>query len=105
MVAPLAGFFTRTRNVVAEYPHQENGDEWIIPLDHIEELESLGVEFERSSAGLHVNPERLMLTVEEPIVDILEQLDAPYLINASVVLVDPDELGLPTIRYGEGTES
>lgn len=105
MVAPLAGFFTSTRDVVAEYPRQENGDEWIIPLNYIEELESLGVEFERSSAGLHVNPERLMLTVEEPIIDILEQLETPYLINASVVLVDPDELGLPTIRYGEGTES
>jgi len=104
MVAPLAGFFTRTRDVVAQYSHQENGDEWIIPLDHIEELESLGVEFGRSSAGLHVNPDRLILAVEEPVVDILEELDAPYLVDGNEVLVDPDELGLPTSRYGEGTE-
>lgn len=105
MVVPLAGFFTRTRDVVAQYPHQEKGAEWIIPLEYIEVLERLGVEFERSSAGLHVDPERLMLTVEEPVVDILERLDAPYLVDGNEVFIDPDELGLPTIRYGEGTES
>ena len=104
MVAPLAGFFTKTGEIVADYSRQVNGNEWIISPDHIEELESLGVAFERSSTGLHIDPERLMLAVEEPVVDILEQLDAPYLIGGNVVLVDPDELGLPTIRYGEGVE-
>ena len=104
MVAPLAGFFELTRKVLADFPHQLNHGEWIIPDDYVQELEALGIEYRPDPAGLRVDPERLVLVVEEPVADILAWLDAPYHRDGELVWVDPEDLAVPTTCYGQGTE-
>jgi len=95
MVAPLAGFFEATKMVLADFPHRISDNEWVIPVEYSHDLEALGAD------GLYVNPERLMLVVEEPVADILERLDAPCQTRGELVWVDPDDLALPLV-YGRG---
>lgn len=104
MVAPLAGFFEAAKEVLADFPYRVVGDEWLMPAEHIEALEALGVAYRLGPDGLWVEPERLVLVVEEPVVDILDRLDAPYLIEGNLAWIDPDELAAPATAYGQGTE-
>jgi hypothetical protein len=64
----------------------------------------LGIDYRReANDALRVDPEQLILVVEEPVADLLDRLDAPYQVSDGLVWVDPDELGLPIV-YGHGTE-
>lgn len=103
MVAPLAGFFDTARHILAEVPHQVMDTRWIIAANHVETLEVLGIAYKVGKGGLWVDPEQLALTVDEPVEDILERLDAPYDIDPAtgVVSVDPVRLQLP-LCFGEG---
>lgn len=104
MVAPLAGFFETTKEVLADFPHRVAGNEWVIPADHAPALEALGITYRTGTEGLHLDPEQLVLMVEEPVADILNRLDAPYSTDGDLVWVDPDDLALPVTVYGVGTE-
>jgi hypothetical protein len=101
MVAPLAGFFEATKAVLADFPHRISDAEWVIPAEYSHDLEALGITYRSAADGLYVDPERLMLVVEEPVADILDRLDAPYQARGEWVWVDPDDLALPLV-YGRG---
>lgn len=130
MAAPLAGYFDRVKEVLADVPHhlagfvvsdprpetlsssaetlgteaQPNGDDWLIPSIYAPLLDELGIDYRReANDALRVDPEQLILVVEEPVADLLDRLDAPYQVSDGLVWVDPDELGLPMV-YGHGTE-
>lgn len=103
IVAPLAGFFDTVRHILAEVPHQIIEASWVISATHVETLEALGIGYKVGNGGLWLDPEQLILAVDEPVNDILERLDAPYHIEleTGVVMVDPMQLQLP-LCFGEG---
>jgi len=103
MVAPLAGFFDTVRNILAEVPHQVANAHWVIAATYVETLEALGITYKVGNGGLWLDPEQLILTVDEPVTAILDRLDASYQIEpeTGVVMVDPVQLQLP-LYFGEG---
>ena len=103
MVAPLAGFYDTARNVLAEFSHRIIDDHWVIPVTAIESLKALGITYRVSDAGLLVDPDQLLLVIDEPIPDILDRLEAPYLSEPGTekISIDPNRLQLPT-TYGHG---
>lgn len=105
MVAPLAGFFDRASNVLADIPHQVSDDTWVIPAAYIETLAALGIDYQISEAGLVVHPDQLLLVIDEPVTDILDRLDVPYHLDPKTeeVIIDPGLLQLP-LTYGQGVE-
>jgi hypothetical protein len=103
MVAPLAGFFDTVRHILTEVPHQVSETGWVIPAIHRERLTALGIGYQVEHDGLRVDPEQLILTVDEPVTAILDRLDAPYRIEPETggVTVNPLQLQLPLV-FGEG---
>lgn len=102
MVAPLAGFFDTARHILAEVPHQVMDARWIIAASHVETLEALGIAYKVDNGGLWVDPEQLVLTVNEPVTAILDRLDTPYQLDpeTGAVTVNPMQLQLP-LCFGE----
>ena len=105
MVAPLAGFFDTVRHILAEVPHQIIEASWVIPASHVETLEALGIGYKVGNGGLWLDPEQLILTVDEPVTDILDRLDAPYHIEpeTGAITLNPMQLQLP-LCFGKGKE-
>ena len=103
MVAPLAGFFDTARHILAEVSHQIMDAQWIIAASHVETLEALGIAYKVGNGGLSIDPEQLVLTVNEPVTDILDRLDTPYQTDpeTGAVAVNPMQLQLP-LCFGKG---
>ncbi|MCB0190370.1 MAG: hypothetical protein KDJ65_00350 [Anaerolineae bacterium] len=105
LVAPLAGFFDTVRHILAEVPHQIMDVQWVIAASHVETLEALGIAYKVGPGGLWVDPEQLILTVDEPVSDILGRLDTPYQFEpqTGIITVNPLQLQLP-LCFGKGME-
>lgn len=105
MVAPLAGFFDTARHILAEIPHQATDAQWIIAASHVEPLEALGIAYKVGNGGLWVDPEQLILAVDEPVTDILDRLDTPYQLDpeTGAVTVNPMQLQIP-LCFGKGMD-
>ncbi|HMR67818.1 MAG TPA: hypothetical protein PKE64_27725 [Anaerolineae bacterium] len=103
MVAPLAGFFDRVRHILAGVPYQAREGRWLLPAGQIATLDERGIPYETGSEGLWVEPDRLVLTLDEPVTDILDRLETPYRHEPEGVVVDVADLQLPVI-YGLGIE-
>jgi len=103
MVVPLAGCFDTARHILAEVPHQATDAQWIIAASDVETLEAMGIAYKVGNGGLWVDPEQLVLTVDEPVTAILDRLDTPYQLDpeTGAVTVNPMQLQ-PPLCFGEG---
>ena len=105
MLAPLAGYYDAARHALADKPHQVIDDSWLVPVVYLEQLEALGIEYEVINEGLLVNPEQLILVIDEPITDILDRLETFYQLEpeTGTVFVEPGRLALP-LTFGHGVD-
>lgn len=103
MVAPLAGYFDRVKNVLTDVPHEVYGEMWLITPEYTGRFDALGIEYQPEDEGLHIDPRQLVLVIDEPVTDILERLDVPCQIIGDSVWVDPADLSLPGV-FGQGVE-
>ncbi len=104
MAAPLVGFFDAVKNVIPETPRRVVDSEWVIPVEQKLTLDELGIPYRVGGQGLHINPESLVLVIDEPISAILESLEAPYQLRSNTECwIDPDQLGLP-VTFGYAVE-
>ncbi len=104
MAAPLVGFFDAAKNVIPEIPRRVVDGKWVIPVEHRLTLDELGIPYRVGEQGLYVDPESLVLVIDEPIPAILESLEAPYQLRSNTECwIDPDQLGLP-VTFGYAVE-
>ncbi len=105
MAAPLVGFFDAVKNVMPQdIPYETGNGSWRISAEHTSKLEDLGIPFQTDGPGWAlVEPECLILAIDEPVPDILDSLDAVYQLVAGECWLDPDQLGLPEI-FGRAVE-
>ncbi len=62
------------------------------------------IQYRAGEQGLHIDPECMVLTIDEPIPALLESLEAPYQLRSNTECwVDPGQLGLPT-TFGYAVE-
>ncbi len=105
MAAPLVGFFDAVKNVIPQdIPYQAANGSWRISVEYAPKLNELGIPFQADEQGWAlVDPEGLILAIDEPVPDILDSLDAAYQLVAGECWLDPDQLGLPEI-FGRAVE-
>ena len=103
MVAPLAGFFDQAKHLLADIPHRVSGGRWLIPAAYRHRLDEWDVPYQPDKEELSVDPEQMVLVIDEPITSVLERLDTPYRVDSEtgVIWVEPGDLGLPQV-YGRG---
>lgn len=105
MAAPLVGFFDAVKNVMPKtIPYQTVNGSWRVSAEYALKLDELGIPFQTDGPDrVLVNPESLILTIAEPISDILDSLDTSYQLVEGECWFDPDQLGLPEI-FGRAVE-
>jgi hypothetical protein len=105
MAAPLVGFFDAVKNVMPkDIPYQTVNRDWQVSAEYTPKLDELGIPFQvNGQSGVVVNPECLILAIDEPVPDILDSLDAAYQLVKGVCWIDPDQLGLPEV-FGRAVE-
>ncbi len=105
MAAPLVGFFDAVKNVMPQdIPYRAVNGSWRVSAEHAPKLDELGIPFQADGPDwVQVDPECLILAIDEPVPDILDSLDATYQVVAGECWLDPDQLGLPEI-FGRAVE-
>ncbi|MCP4409792.1 MAG: hypothetical protein GY807_19020, partial [Gammaproteobacteria bacterium] len=105
MAAPLVGFFDAVKNVMPQnIPYQAVNGSWRVSAEYVSIFDELGIPFQADEQGwVQVEPEGLILAIDEPVPDILDSLDATYQLLDGECWLDPDQLGLPEI-FGRAVE-
>lgn len=99
VAAPLVGFYDAAKNILPPgIPYEARDGEWWVSAEYVGLLNDLGIPYQADGqGGLLIDPDGLVLALDEAIPDILADLETDYQQMGGEYWVDPDMLGLPDV--------